>query len=184
MVRLVYQRGEFSAADTNLVSTALFWFAFSLPFNGLYLLMTRTFFSLQRPWIPTAISGVNLIVDAVASAALYGPFGVAGIVAGTVIATVVGVGAQAIVLRQRLGRLELARFISTTIRVVIASVILAAVSYGVWLVLDDELGRSFIAQLISLSAGLAAGAVAYFVAINLMRIPEAAQIRRLVRRRG
>ena len=37
-------------------STALFWFAFSLPFNGLFLLLTRTFFSLQRPWVPTAIS--------------------------------------------------------------------------------------------------------------------------------
>jgi putative peptidoglycan lipid II flippase len=183
MVRLVYQRGEFSAADTNLVSTALFWFAFSLPFNGLYLLMTRTFFSLQRPWIPTAISGVNLVVDAVASAALYGPFGVAGIVAGTVIATAAGVLAQAVVLRRRLGRLELSRFVWTTIRVVIASALLAAASYGVWFVLDDELGRSFIAQLISLSAALAAGAVAYLVAINLMRIPEVAQIRRLVRRR-
>ena len=31
--------------------TALFWFSFSLPFNGANLLLTRTFFSLQRPWI-------------------------------------------------------------------------------------------------------------------------------------
>src|SRR3954454_20694163 len=141
MVRLVYQRGEFSAHDTELVATALFWFSFSLPFNGLYLLMTRTFFSLQRPWIPTAISGVNLIVDAIASAVLYGPFGVAGIVAGTVIATVAGVVAQAFVLRRRLGRLELSRFVSTTTRVLVASALLAGVSYGIWYLLDDALGR-------------------------------------------
>ena len=57
MIRLVYQRGEFTAAQTDLVATALFWFAFSLPTNGLFLLLTRTFFSLQRPWIPTAIAG-------------------------------------------------------------------------------------------------------------------------------
>jgi putative peptidoglycan lipid II flippase len=184
MIRLVYQRGEFSAADTDLVSTALFWFAFSLPFNGLYLLMTRTFFSLQRPWIPTAISGVNLIVDAIASAALYGPFGVAGVVAGTVIATAAGVAAQAYVLRQHLGRLELGRFISTSARVLIASALLAGVSYGVWRVLDDALGTTFIAQVISLGVGLGAGGVTYLAAINLMRIPEAAQIWRLIRRRA
>ena len=53
MIRLVYQRGEFTAAQTTLVATALFWFAFSLPTNGLYLLQTRTFFSLQRPWMAT-----------------------------------------------------------------------------------------------------------------------------------
>src|SRR5204863_4026334 len=45
MVRLVYQRGEFDAQQTQLVATALFWFAFSLPSNGLFLLLTRTFFS-------------------------------------------------------------------------------------------------------------------------------------------
>src|SRR6266513_1951501 len=83
MVRLVFQRGEFSAHDTDLGATARFWFAFSLPFNGLYLLMTRTFFSLQRPWIPTAVSALNLLIDALASWALYSPFGIAGIVAGT-----------------------------------------------------------------------------------------------------
>src|SRR4051812_24292157 len=44
MIRLVYQRGEFDAAQTHLVAQALFWFAFSLPFNGLYLMLTRTFF--------------------------------------------------------------------------------------------------------------------------------------------
>ena len=53
MIRLVYQRGEFTPEQTTLVATALFWFAFSLPTNGLFLLLTRTFFSLQRPWMPT-----------------------------------------------------------------------------------------------------------------------------------
>ena len=58
MIRLVYQRGEFGARRRPTWSpTALFWFAFSLPFNGLFLLLTRTFFSLQRPWLPTAIAG-------------------------------------------------------------------------------------------------------------------------------
>ena len=107
MIRLVYQRGEFSAGDTDVVATALFWFAFSLPFNGLFLLLTRTFFSLQRPWVPTAISGINLAITALAALALYSPFGVGGIVAATVIATAASVLAQTIVLRRQLGRLEL-----------------------------------------------------------------------------
>ena len=40
--------------STDLVAEALFWFSFSLPFSGLNLLLTRTFFSLQQPWMPTA----------------------------------------------------------------------------------------------------------------------------------
>ncbi len=184
MVRLVYQRGEFSAADTDLVATALFWFSFSLPLNGLFLLLTRTFFSLQRPWIPTAISGVNLVITAVGALVLHGPFGVAGIVAATAIATGVSVLAQVTLLRRRLGRLELGRFVWTSTRVLAASAMLAGASYGVWYVLDQALGRSFVAQTISLTAGLAVGAAIYLAAVSLMRIPEAAQVRRLVFRRG
>jgi putative peptidoglycan lipid II flippase len=182
MVRLVYQRGEFSAADTDLVATALFWFAFSLPLNGLFLLLTRTFFSLQRPWIPTAISGVNLVITAVGALVLHGPFGVGGIVAATAIATGVSVLAQVTLLRRRLGRLELGRFIWTSTRVIAASAALAGVSYGVWRALDEALGRSFGAQALSLICGLAAGGLVYWIAINLLRIPEVGQIRRLIRR--
>jgi putative peptidoglycan lipid II flippase len=183
MVRLVYQRGEFDAASTDLVSTALFWFAFSLPFNGIFLLLTRTFFSLQRPWVPTAISGINLAITAIAALALYGPFGVGGIVAATVIATAASVLAQTIVLRRQLGRLELARLVWTTIRVGVSAAALAGASYGVWFVLDEELGRGLTGQIVSLGAALGAGAAVYAVAITLLRIPEAEQIWRLVRRR-
>jgi putative peptidoglycan lipid II flippase len=183
MIQLVYQRGEFTAADTDLVSTALFWFAFSLPFNGLFLLLTRTFFSLQRPWVPTAISGINLAITAAAAAALYSPFGVGGIVAATVIATAVSVFAQIVVLRRQLGRLELGRLAWTTIRVSAAAAALAGVSYGVWYALDQELGRGLVAQIVSLATGLGAGAAVYAAAITALRIPEAHQIWRLLRRR-
>jgi putative peptidoglycan lipid II flippase len=181
MTRLVYQRGEFDAAQTHLVAQALFWFAFSLPFNGLFLLLTRTFFSLQRPWVPTAISGVNLAVTAIVALVLYAPFGVGGIVVGTVIATAASVAAQATILRRELGGLELGRFLDNAIRITAAAALLAGVSYGVWYLLDQELGRSTIAQAISLGTGLIAGAVAYFAATLALRVPEARQIIRLLR---
>ncbi len=183
MIRLVYERGDFGPHATDLVATALFWFAFSLPFNGLFLLLTRTFFSLQRPWIPTAISGINLAITAIAAAALYKPFGVGGIVAATVIATAASVLAQTVVLRRQLGRLELGRLTWTTTRVAGAAALLAGASYGVWYVLDQALGRDLIAQIVSLGVGLGVGALVYAAAITALRIPEAQQIWRLVRRR-
>jgi putative peptidoglycan lipid II flippase len=184
MIRLVYERGEFSPQDTEVVATALFWFAFSLPFNGLFLLLSRTFFSLQRPWVPTAISGMNLVITVIAAAVLYSPFGVGGIVAATGIATAASVLAQMVVLRGQLGRLELGRLVWTTIRVSAASAALAGASYGVWYVLDQALGSGLAGQIVSLVAGLGVGALVYGVAITAMRIPEARQIWNLLRRRA
>jgi putative peptidoglycan lipid II flippase len=183
MTRLVYERGEFDASQTELVAGALFWFAFSLPFNGLFLLLTRTFFSLQRPWVPTAISVGNLAITALAALALYGPFEVEGIVAATAIATAASVVAMAWVLRTQLGRLELGRLAWTFARVGLAAAALAGVSYAAWWGLDDALGRAVGAQIVSMVAALAAGAAVYAAGLSLMRVPEWEQIRRLVRRR-
>jgi putative peptidoglycan lipid II flippase len=182
MTRLVYQRGEFDAAQTDLVATALFWFSFSLPFNGLFLLLTRTFFSLQRPWVPTAISGANLAITAIVALALYAPFGIGGIVAATVVATAGSVLAQSIILRRQLGGIELRRFLESAVRVTIAAALLAGVSYLVWSILDDQLGQGTGAQIVSLGAGLLAGGATYFAAVLALRVPEARQILRLVRR--
>jgi putative peptidoglycan lipid II flippase len=183
MVRVVYERGDFDVAATDLVAEALFWFAFSLPFNGIFLLLTRTFFSLQRPWVPTVIAAGNLAITAGAAFALYGPFGVGGIVAATAIATAASVAAQAALLRRALGRLELGRLAWTTARVALASAALAGVSLGVWELLDEALGRGLGGQIVSLGAALAAGGAVYAGAITMLRIPEAAQIWALARGR-
>jgi putative peptidoglycan lipid II flippase len=182
MIRLVYQRGAFDAAETTVVSTALFWFAFSLPTNGLFLLLTRTFFGLQRPWIPTMIAAGNLAVTALAALALY-HLGVGGIVASTAIATTASVIAQAEILRRLLGGLELGRLLSVSLRICLAAAALAAVSYGIWDVLDDLLGRGLVGQIVSLGCGLSVGALVYLLVARLLRIAELEQIMRLVRRR-
>ncbi|HEY2480485.1 MAG TPA: murein biosynthesis integral membrane protein MurJ [Solirubrobacterales bacterium] len=184
IIRLVYQRGAFDSHETQVVATALFWFAFSLPTNGVYLLQTRTFFSLQRPWQATALAVIDLVVSAVAAWALYKPFGIGGIVAGTGIGTSAAVFAQAFILRRKFGGLELGRLLSTVIRISIASAALAGVGWVVWDLLDNALGRNTVAQIISLGLGLGLGSIAYLAVAWALRIAELEQILRLLRRRG
>ena len=145
-------------------------------------MLTRTFFSLQRPWIPTAVAGSNLVVDIIFSFALYSPFGIGGVVAATVIATVSSVIAEVVILRRQLDGLELRRLFATAARVLVAAALLAGVSYFVWDGLDQALGRGTIAQIISLGVALAAGFATYVGAVLALRVPEASQIARLVRR--
>src|SRR3954454_21511571 len=56
ITRLVYQRGAFNTAATDLVSQAMWVWALSLPANGASLLFSRTFFSLKRPWLNTTLA--------------------------------------------------------------------------------------------------------------------------------
>jgi putative peptidoglycan lipid II flippase len=185
ITRLIFQRGEFNASDTDLVATALFWFSFSLPFSGVNLLLTRTFFSLQRPWLVTYLSVGNLIVNVGVSIIFVAAgFGVGGIVAGTAIADIVMAAAQFYVLRGELrGHLRLRDTFEMILGMVISAMWFGVVTYVSWAALDWVFGRSLLGQIISVGGGLALGAIAYSYAVLAMRIPEAEQLRRMVRAR-
>jgi len=182
ITRLVYERGEFDPFATGLVSTALFWWALSLPFQGVSLLLSRTFFSLQRPWATTALAGANLAVNLVVALALYAPFGIAGIVIGTVAGTVGMTLGQAWLLRGDLDGVEGGRTLGAALAMLAASAPLALVSYGLFELLDDRLGRSLVAQVVSVGAAIAGGAAAYALAVWALRVPEGRQIADLVLR--
>jgi putative peptidoglycan lipid II flippase len=183
ITRLVYQRGEFDAQSTDQVAEALFWFSFSLPFSGFNLLLTRTFFSLQQPWTPTALAGVTLVINLAVSAALYGPLGIAGVVLGTVASTAAMTAGQAIYLRNRIGGLQLLTTARATAKIVAAATVLGAVAYGAWYALDELLGDSFAAQLVAVGTALTLGTIVYAALVLALRIPEAQQIRELFTRR-
>ncbi|HEY3021672.1 MAG TPA: murein biosynthesis integral membrane protein MurJ [Solirubrobacteraceae bacterium] len=184
ITRLIYEHGAFGASSTDQVSLALFWFSFSLPFAGVNLLLTRAFFSLQRPWIPTALAAANLVVNAAVSLALYRPYGIAGLVIGTAVASAGMTATQAIALRRALhGRLEGRRTAAAVAAIAVASALLGLVAYVTWAALDALFGRALVGQIISVGLAGAVGTAAFVAAVVWMQLPDVEQVRRLVRGR-
>jgi putative peptidoglycan lipid II flippase len=181
ITRLVYQRGHFTAHSTHLVSIALFWFAFSLPFAGINLLLTRSFFAVKRPWIPTRLAALNMVVDVIVSIVLYRPLGIAGLVIGTAIANAVMTWLQLTRLRLGLGgRVDGRQTLMITLRILVACAIAAAVARGLWVLFDHLLGVSLAAQIVSIGIALVVAVALYARLVLAMRVPEARQIEELV----
>jgi putative peptidoglycan lipid II flippase len=108
IVRLVYQRGAFGPGQTPVVAGALAAFSLGLMFNGAMLMLNRAFFSLQSPWIPTAIALANLGLNALLDAVFY-RFGTWGIPFATSLVNLAGTALLLVLLRRRLRRIEFAR---------------------------------------------------------------------------
>jgi putative peptidoglycan lipid II flippase len=177
IVRLVFMRGAFNEVSLNLTSEALFWFSWSLPFAGLNLLMTRTFFALQRPWLPTRLAAINMTVDIVVSVVLYQPLGIAGLIIGTASANIV----MAFLLLRRLrigfsGRLDLGQTAMITARILLVAVATGVVARLIWEVLDNIAGASLAGQIFSVGGAVLSAGGFYVWAIRHMRIPEWQQI--------
>ncbi len=171
MVRLLYQRGEFDAHQTHVVAGALAAFSLGLMFNGTMLMLNRAFFSLQDNWIPTAVALGNLGVNAALDLVFF-RLGVWGIPLATSVVNVAGTLALLVVLRRRLGPMEIRETAIATAKVFAASVLLAVVAYPIWRVLDEVLGRGWPAQVVSLGVALAAGGAAYLAACRALRVRE------------
>ena len=171
IVRLLYQRGEFGAHETDVVAAALAAFSLGLTFNGAMLMLNRAFFGLQAPWIPTWVALGNLVLNTVLFAAFY-RVGTWGIPLAISLANVAGTAALLLLLRRRLGEVEDRATARSASLVVAAAIPLAAVSYAAWWALDDLLGRSFAGQLVAVSTALLAGGAVYAFFARLLGIRE------------
>ncbi|MHB8641745.1 MAG: murein biosynthesis integral membrane protein MurJ [Gaiellaceae bacterium] len=171
IVRLLYQRGQWTPAQTPVVAAALAAFSLGLTFNGTMLMLNRAFFSLQSNWIPTAIALANLGVNAALDAAFYS-FGVWGIPLSTSVVNIAGTAALLVVLRRRLGRVDGTETASVFLRVTVASGFLALAAWPVWRGLDAALGRSAGGQVVSLGVALTAGGLVYLLACRVLEVRE------------
>jgi len=173
ITRLVYERGEFTASSTQLVATALVWFSLSMPFAGINLLLTRTFFALRNAWIPTGLAIANLAINAVLSFALYEPLGIAGPVIGTAAATIGMTFGQLWFLRSRMGGVEAGPLLSAVVRMVVASGLACLAAEGLWRAIDSALGVDFWAQVVAVGSAITVGLIVYLFTVLLLREEEA-----------
>ncbi len=93
LVRLVFQDGRFSAADTDLVSSLVVLGAFAIPAWGLHQLLARHFYAKRKMWTPVIIGTIFSALAIPTWLGLHRIMGVQGFaLASTVVMTAYALG--------------------------------------------------------------------------------------------
>jgi putative peptidoglycan lipid II flippase len=171
IVRLLYERGAFTSDQTGVVAGALAAFSLGLAFNGSMLMLNRAFFSLQWPWVPTSIALANLGLNAALDAALY-HVGVWGIPLATSLVNIAGAVGLLVVFRRRMGGAHEGQIATSYVRIAVAAAVAAGAAFAVWLGIDQALGRSLPAQILSVGGGIAAAAGVFLGLARLLALRE------------
>ena len=153
------------------MAATLVAFSLGLVGNGLSLLLTRAFFGLQEPRIPTVVALVNLFLNLILDLALL-RYGAAGIAFATAVVTTFNAAILAVLLRRRTGSLHGRDIADASIKIVVATVYCTVAAFGVWYPLDQLLGRSIPAQMVTLALGLVAGGGVYLASARYLRLSE------------
>jgi putative peptidoglycan lipid II flippase len=160
IVRLVYQRGEFTSDDTVIVAQCLQAFSIGLVFNGWMLILNRSFYAVQTNWVPTGIAlgavGLNAAFDT-----FFYRLGIWGIPLATSTVNIVAASVLLVMMRRRIGLEHVGRTLAVVGRVAAAGAVASGAAFAVWYGLDELVGRELLGQLVSLGAALAAAALVY-----------------------
>ena len=171
IVRLVYQRGEFTASDTTIVAQCLQAFSIGLVFNGWMLILNRSFYAVQTNWVPTVVALGAVALNVGLNAVFY-RFGIWGIPLATAVVNIAGAAALLVMMRRRVGLESVARTGIVVARIALAGALAAGAAFGVWYGLDEWLGRSAGAQVIAVGAALVAAGLVYAGAARALGIRE------------
>ncbi len=161
VTRLLFERGEFTAADTAQVAAALNIYLVGMLFAALDYPLNFAFYARNNTLLPALVGVASVLVYVAVALALVGPLGFLGLVWADTAKQAAHLLIMALLLWRRVGRLG-----AGTLRgigeVALAAGVLAAVTWGVRELLAPHLTAGFLGSLLLLVAagGLGVGAYA------------------------
>lgn len=176
LIRLLLERGEFTATSTQLTATALAFYAFGLIGHSVVEIAARAFYALHDTRTPVAVTLAGVALNVGLSVMLLPWLNYAGLALANTIATLLEMAALLWLLGRRLAGLEWPQIGATAGRAAVAAAALMAIL--LWLG-SFAAGRS---PLFFGTAGLVVGALIYLIAAWALRMPEVQMVRRWIRR--
>lgn len=173
IVRLLFERGHFTPADTASTAAALRLYAVGLVGYATARIVSPVFYAMGRSRVPVAVSLCTVVLNLVANLVLVRFMGFRGLALGTSLAMLVNGVVLLALLRRRLGGLEDVHLGLTFAKIVIAALVMAAVSAGAERLAAGAMpGAGTLMQAVRLVSAITAGLVALAAAAKLLRIRE------------
>ncbi len=156
IMRVLFERGEFSSASTTAAASALFMYALAIPVWGALQIVTRAFYARRQMWTPVIVGSVATAVAIPIYFLMEGSFGIEGVA----LASVVALGGYTAALLAiwyrpkdtREGMMSVARSAGRALPLAVPA---GFAAFGVsWFVVSGLEGPTWIAALIGLALGL------------------------------
>jgi putative peptidoglycan lipid II flippase len=182
IIRLLFQRGAFTADDTRMMVPILAVFALGLPFFSFVNLVLRAFYAQKDTATPVRAAFLSFVVNLVLSFALMGPFSTVGLAIASNVAVIVQAWYLQVHLARRQPEMAFRHLARDTTKVVLASVLMGAVVAAGWRCRALAPEGAF-ADVLSLGVLIGGGAVVYAGLAWVFKIEGREDVVALLRRR-
>ena len=173
VVRLLYERGRFSAADTASTAAAVSFYAVGLvAYTGVKIL-APAFYALGTPRVPLLGSVLAIATNLIVITCLDGTLGYRAVALGTSLGSLANAACLGFVLQRRIGGLGGASLWLDVCRMTLAALAMAVAAWAAARGLESIFGTAgVVAQLVTALVPVVTGVIAYAGAARLLRIRE------------
>jgi putative peptidoglycan lipid II flippase len=183
IIAAIFQRHNFSANDTMLTATALQNYAYQLPFVAIDQLLISAFYARKNTIIPVAVLLVGVLGYLAVALPFWHTIGMPALALANTVQNSVHAIVLLVLLRIAIGPLKLREMVPTVLKILLATTIMVAISWGLQTVLGSIAffaHAGFVSHVITVVGvgGLAAGI--YFGLMIVLRVEEVALLKGVV----
>lgn len=178
VVRLVFEHGEFTAADTPATARALVFYAPGIVGYAAVRLTAPVFYAFGNSLTPAGVSIATVALNVALNLALVRLMGYPGLALGTALASWFNAGALLVLLHRRLGGIDARRLADRLARICLAAGIMgAAVAAAEGMAGEVAAAGGLLTAALVLGGEIALGLIVLAAAARLLGITELDEVR-------
>ena len=172
IIALIYQRGDFTAFDTDHTAGALAFYALGLAGYSAIKILAPAFYALDDARTPMTISLLMIAINFFMNWALVGVLEERGLALSTSTVALLNSALLYFIMSRRVGGIEDRQTAVAVGKIVAASVVMGAACWAVSHFLGRALSDSQIARAINVFASVAVGAVVFYFSARALGVKE------------
>jgi putative peptidoglycan lipid II flippase len=180
-IQLLFERGAFTAASTQLTAGPLLFYALALLPFAMEVIVIQFFFARQDTLTPVLTDVAAFALNVALIPPLLNVLGLGGIALAAAIGRTAKVLALLVIFARRVPAFRLGSLVRFTAQMAVAALAAATALIGLSLLMPEAQGREFVATVIALCAGALVGASVFYVAAYLLGVEEMRELPRRAR---
>ncbi len=172
IVTLLFERGEFTEQDTILTQAALICYAIGMVANGVKIYLNNVYFSFQDTITPFRNQILTVVIHVISALALVRVLDYKGLALASSIAAIITMFTLINKLKYKIEDINFKELATDFIKILIASLIMGLVVFGVYKGIGKILGDGTLNLAISTMTSILAGALAYLLVVHKLEIEE------------
>jgi putative peptidoglycan lipid II flippase len=180
IISSLFQGGRFNAYSAQVTSNALFFYSIGLFAYGATRIVQCGYFALKDTVTPTKVAAIALVLNVCLNSILMFPMKLAGLALATSISGIISFFILFIILRKKLGGLQVRGLLEFSLRVLCASIVMAEVCF-IASTFRLAIHNHLISRIMNLLVPISSGIIAYVAMCFLLKIEQVRSIGKIFR---